>query len=286
MWEDVECRLCADCCCKKVEYHDTVTSTNDRARQLADQEEPEGTLVIAEEQTAGRGRRGRGWDAGPGVGIWMSLLLRPQLAPQQAAGLTLVAALAVADAIRRECQMEAKIKWPNDIVLCGRKVCGILTETSLEPDRIRYAVVGIGINVNTKGFSRELSDCATSLFLESGQEIDRPALTAAVMNSFTGYYARYLQAGDLSPVCGEYDRLLVNRDRQVRILRDRGQAETRNATGTAADGSGVMHTDIDGMSGIARGIALDGSLLVETERGLERVVAGEVSVRGVYGYTG
>lgn len=265
---DIESRFIADCCCKNVKCFDSLDSTNTRAKQLAGQGEPEGTLVVAEEQTNGRGRRGREWSAGPGVGVWMSLILRPQLLPQQSTGITLTAALAVVKGIREVSKTEPLIKWPNDIVIGGKKVCGMLTETNSEPDCIHYAVVGIGINANTPGFEGELSGRATSVLLESGEHVDRQALIAAVMNAFTGYYAKYLQTGDMSLLCEEYNRLLVNRDREVRILH-------------GLEGE-VIQEQIQ--TGIARGIACDGSLLVETERGLEHVVSGEVSVRGIYGY--
>lgn len=265
---DIESRFSRNCYCKKVECHDSIDSTNTRAKQLAELGEPEGTLVVAEEQTTGKGRRGRGWASEPGVGIWMSLLLRPQLKPQQAASITLVAALAVAEGIRQVCGIEPQIKWPNDIVINGRKVCGILTETSSEPDYIHYVVVGIGINANTRSFPEELSGRATSIMLESGKQVDRQALIAAVMDAFTEHYQTYLQTGDLSLLCEKYDRMLVNRNREVRILHGLSEEVAVEQTRT----------------GIARGIASDGSLLVETEQGVKRVVSGEVSVRGVYGY--
>lgn len=265
---DIESRLTADCCCKNVKCYDSLDSTNTRAKQLAEQGEPEGTLVVAEEQTNGKGRRGRGWSAQPGVGVWMSLILRPQLMPYQSTGITLTAALAVVKGIREVSHTEPLIKWPNDIVISGKKVCGMLTETNSEPDCIHYAVVGIGINANTKGFEGELSERATSILLESGEYVDRQAMIASVMNAFTQYYEKYLQTGDLSLLCEEYNQLLVNKDREVRILHGLAEEVREEQTQT----------------GIAKGIAADGALLVETEQGLEHVVSGEVSVRGIYGY--
>lgn len=265
---DIESRLKADCLCRKVECLEQVDSTNTRAKQLAELGEPEGTLVVAEEQTAGKGRRGRGWASEPGIGIWMSLILRPRLKPQQAASVTLVAAMAVAKGIRECCELETGIKWPNDVVIHGKKVCGILTETSSEPDYIHYAVPGIGINANTKSFPEELADRATSIYLETGRKTDRNALIAAVMNAFTDYYRKYMETGDLSLLLEEYDQMLVNKDQEVLVLY--GMAEE-------ADPKKMQ-------KGIARGITSSGALLVDTDEGMKEIVSGEVSVRGVYGY--
>lgn len=265
---DIESRLASDCLCRRVECLETVDSTNTRAKQLAELGEPEGTLVVAEEQTAGKGRRGRGWASEPGIGIWMSLILRPQLKPQQAASVTLVAAMAVAKGIRECCGLETGIKWPNDVVINGKKVCGILTETSSEPDYIHYAVPGIGINANTPEFPEELRDRATSIYLETGKKTDRNALIAAVMNAFSDYYRRYLETADLSLLKDEYDAMLVNMNREVLILY--GMVEDADPEKSE--------------KGVAKGIAPSGALLVETEAGLKEVLSGEVSVRGVYGY--
>lgn len=265
---DIESRLAPDCLCRRVECLETVDSTNTRAKQLAELGELEGTLVVAEEQTAGKGRRGRGWASEPRIGIWMSLILRPQLKPQQAASVTLVAAMAVAKGIRECCGLETGIKWPNDVVINGKKVCGILTETSSEPDYIHYAVSGIGINANTPEFPEELRDRATSIYLETGKKTDRNALIAAVMNAFSDYYRRYLETADLSLLKDEYDAMLVNMNREVLILY--GMVEDADPEKSE--------------KGVAKGIAPSGALLVETEAGLKEVLSGEVSVRGVYGY--
>jgi BirA family biotin operon repressor/biotin-[acetyl-CoA-carboxylase] ligase len=265
---DIESRFAPNCYCRRVECHLRIDSTNTRAKQLAELGEPEGVLVVAEEQTAGKGRRGRSWTSPGGVGIFMSLLLRPPLEPRQASSITLVAALAVARGIEQTCGVMAQIKWPNDIVIHDKKICGILTETSSEPDYIHYVVVGIGINANTPEFPPEFSDHASSIYLETGHLVDRQALIAAVMDAFTEYYGRYLQTGDLSLLREEYDRLLINRDRQVRIFH--GLAEEVSMEETQV--------------GTARGIDAQGALLVETEDGIQKVVSGEVSVRGMDGY--
>ena len=156
-------------------------STNIQCRRLAEEGQPEGTLVLAESQKAGKGRRGRTWVSPPGAGIWMSILLRPDCPADKASMLTLVAALAVERGIRKAEGLATKIKWPNDLVLNGKKICGILTEMKTAGIRAGYVVVGIGINANLTEFSEDLKDKATSLLLESGKEANRPEIVAAVM---------------------------------------------------------------------------------------------------------
>lgn len=265
---EIESYLEPDGFCQKVECHGCIDSTNLRAKQLAESGEPEGTLVVAEEQTAGRGRRGRGWDAQPGVGIWMSIVLRPELRPARLSGITLIAALAVNRAIRENCQAESQIKWPNDIVLGGKKLCGILTEVSSETDYIHYAVTGIGINVNTVQFPPDMMECATSIYLQTGKRVDRSALIGRFANLYGEYYHRFVQDGHLGAFVAEYDQVLANRDQQVKIYH--GMVEQSDPSKTE--------------TGIARGIDESGALLVEVDGCCKSIVSGEVSVRGLYGY--
>lgn len=265
---ELESYLSPDGFCKRIECHDCIDSTNIRAKQLAEAGEPEGTLVVADQQTAGRGRRGRGWLADSGVGIWMTLILRPKLEPTQLSGITLIAALAVNRAIREISGADSQIKWPNDIVLAGKKLCGILTEVSSEMNYIHYAVTGIGINVNTVQFPAEMQDIATSLYLETGQHVDRMTLIGKFAEVYGDYYKQYLQDGNLETFVEEYNQMLVNRDQQVRIYH--GMVED-------ADPSQIE-------TGIARGINADGALLVEVDGDCKAIVSGEVSVRGLYGY--
>lgn len=254
--------------CRKVECYDSIDSTNLRAKQLAEAGEAEGTLVVADRQTAGRGRRGRGWLAESGVGIWMTLILRPGLEPVQLSGITLIAALAVNRAIRDICGVESQIKWPNDIVLEGKKLCGILTEVSSEMNYVHYAVTGIGINVNTEQFPAEVQDRATSLYLETGCRMDRAAIIGRFAVLYGNYYQQYCKEGNLTAFVEEYNQMLVNRDRQVTIYH--GMVED-------ADPSQIE-------TGIARGINAEGALLVEMDGVYKPIVSGEVSVRGTYGY--
>lgn len=242
-------------------FLDIVDSTNNEARRQAEQGAPEGTLVVAVEQNAGKGRRGRSWISPKGTGIWMSLILRPEIPPEYASMLTLVAALAVESAICRVTGLAGKIKWPNDVILDDKKVCGILTEMSTEMERIHYVVIGIGINVGISEFPKELENKATSLLLCTGRTVSRAQLTAAVAEAWEEYYERFLPALNLGPLMEEYNNNLVNRDREVKVL---------------APG--------DTYTGICRGINEKGELLVETSGGMRVVVSGEVSVRGIYGY--
>lgn len=238
-------------------------STNIQAKAGGEKGESHGTLYVAESQSAGRGRRGRSWESPAGESIYMSLLLRPELPPVKAPMLTLVMALAVARAIREQTGAEALIKWPNDIVVQGRKICGILTEMSTEMTWINYVVIGIGINVNQNEFPEELKDCASSLKMETGRRFRRSHLIAAVMEHFEMYYEQFLQEGSLAGFRKEYNELLVNKDRQVKILEPGNHYEA-----------------------YALGIDDTGELIVEKEDGsVQNIFAGEVSVRGIYGYT-
>ena len=246
---------------KELIFRPVTGSTNIDAKAAAEEGAPEGTLVVTEQQEAGRGRRGRGWFSPEGCNLYFTLLLRPECAPDQACMLTLVMALAVAGAVR-QLGLDAGIKWPNDVVIAGKKVCGILTEMSAEPDFIHYVVIGTGVNVNQETFPEEIAGTATSLRIEKGERIKRAELLAAVMEHFERAYETFRTSWDLSGLAAEYESLLLNKDRPVRVLDPKGAFE-----------------------GTARGINEKGELLVERQDGsVERVYAGEVSVRGVYGY--
>lgn len=245
-----------------LDCRDTVDSTNNQARRLAEKGAPEGTLVIAETQTAGKGRRGRSWISPPGTGIWFSLILRPDILPAFAPMLTLVTALSVADAVEEVCHLPAKIKWPNDIVLSGRKICGILTEMSAEAEQVHYVVTGIGINANMKEFPEEIAKTATSLYLESGSPVRRSHVAAAVMRHMKTRYTEFLRTSDLTGLERDYTARLVNLNQEVMVLDPAG-----------------------GYRGVCLGIDDRGLLLVRRpEETVEKVMSGEVSVRGVYGY--
>lgn len=245
-----------------IEYHDEITSTNTRAKQLAEEGAPHGTLVIADSQTSGKGRRGRSWASPSGTGIWMSLILRPDIVPSSASMITLAAALSVVRGIETAVGIKTLIKWPNDIVSDGKKVCGVLTEMSAELEGVHYIVVGMGINANMDTFPPDISQTATSLYLQAGKKVRRSRVVVAVMESMELYYDKFLRSGDLSQFRQEYHSKLVNKGQIVRVLSAKEEYQ-----------------------GICLGIDQRGELLVQMEDGSVRnVVSGEVSVRGVYGY--
>lgn len=242
-------------------FFDEVDSTNNQAKLLAETGVPDGTLVVAETQCAGKGRRGRQWLSPKGTGIWMSLVLRPDIPPDRAAMLTLVAALAVSDGIETVTGLKPEIKWPNDIVINGRKLCGILTEMSTEMGDINYVVIGIGINVGMPDFPDEIRAIATSLALE-GKPVRRSGLVNQILKAWEQYYEVYLQTADLSGLMQQYNDRLVNCNRRVTVLKPE-----------------------ESYTGMSHGIDRLGRLLVEKEdRTVEAVMSGEVSVRGIYGY--
>ena len=245
----------------EIYYFDSIDSTNTKAKELAEEGHPSGTLVVADRQTAGKGRRGRSWESPTGIGIFMTLMLKPEINPNNASMLTLVAAMATTRAIRRVTGVPALIKWPNDIVMNGKKVCGILTEMSAQFDYINHIVIGIGINVHNEDFPEEIAKTASSLYLESGQHIHRASLIEAFLEEFEDVYAEYLKTEDMEGLQKEYDAMLVNRGRQVRVLDPKEPFE-----------------------GKAMGITKKGELIVDTWESRKLVSSGEVSVRGIYGY--
>lgn len=184
-----------------IEYYESIPSTNDQAKTLADQGAPEGTLVVAESQTQGKGRLGRQWFSPQDAGIYASLILRPGLRPEQAPGFTILAAVALAQAVWQVTGLRAGIKWPNDLLLEGKKFSGILTEMKGEMDRIHYLVIGTGINVNTDPilFPQEFQTSATSIKAVLGNTISRIDLLVAYLNAFEKLYAIYLEHS-LSPI--------------------------------------------------------------------------------------
>ena len=236
---------------REIVYLRSVDSTNRYARELASRGAAEGTLVVADEQTAGRGRRGRGWISPAGEGVFMSLILRPQAHPSQVAGLSLQAALATARAIARVTGLDARIKWPNDIVCGGKKVCGMLLE-------MNAVVAGIGINVHQRDFPPEIAQTAASLDLLTGTSVNRAALVRAFLQEFETV-SSMAQAGTLMDAYRERSATLAQR---VQVI-----APAEVFTGTALE------------------VTDSGSLIVLDEQGQRReVLAADVSVRGLMGY--
>lgn len=231
---------------KNIVYYDEVDSTNLRIKQLGDEGAVEGTLAVADRQTAGRGRRGRSWDSPAGESISMSILLRPQITPNQAPMLTLVMACSVAEGIM-DCkdvcgEQQIQIKWPNDIIIHGKKLVGILTEMSTQIDYINHVTVGVGINVNLTDFPEEIRERATSLRLECGHKVKRAPLIAAIMKRLEENYALFMETGDLSQLMEKYSELLVNKDRDVMIHSREAAADTMEIMKKyGKDLNGVIH---------------------------------------------
>lgn len=242
-----------------------IDSTNTEARRHAMQGAGEGLVIVAERQTAGKGRRGRNWESESGENLYFSMMLRPDFPVEKTPMLTLVMALSVTKAIEKFCGMNPAIKWPNDLVLSGKKICGILTEMHMADGRIEDVIVGTGINVNQKVFSDELEDKATSLLLEKGQNqdfIDKQKLLHAVLAEFEILYETFSKVQDLSFLEESYNERLINKNREVLVLEPGNEYQA-----------------------VAQGINSKGELVVRKEDGsVEAVYAGEVSVRGIYGY--
>jgi BirA family biotin operon repressor/biotin-[acetyl-CoA-carboxylase] ligase len=235
------------------------TSTNDIVEKLARDGVAEGVVVFAESQTRGRGRLGRTWISPAGCGLWFSVLLRPNLRTTAATQLTVISAVAVARAIERECGLRPEIKWPNDILFGPRKAAGILLELNAELDRIRYAILGIGIDVNLEpdAFPPGLRPIATSLRAEAGRPLNRAALATAVLRELDHLYT-LLHAGEFHEIGDEWMRRCTTLGRRVSIrIGDRS------------------------IAGRAEALDEEGALLVRTEHGtLERIIGGDVTLEG------
>ncbi len=235
----------------------TIDSTNDYAKRAAGRGASEGTLVVSEEQTKGRGRRGRSWFSPPGTAILMSLILRPELEPFETAGITLITAVAVSEAIFEVTELEAGIKWPNDIIIAGKKAGGILTEAGKDTDGRRYLIVGIGLNVNTGKFPEELRGKATSLRLCRGREVSRRELLIAVIAELERFYFNFIKTGRFSRIINRYREKSVTIGRRVKLIRAGREFEAR----------AIDVTD-------------KGGLLIKRDNGeIEEILSGEVSIR-------
>lgn len=244
-----------------VVHYKEVDSTNAEARRLSVEGAESGLVVTAKKQTAGKGRRGRSWESPADENLYLSILLRPSLEPEKAPMLTLVMAYSVAKALQKE-DIQVLIKWPNDLVLSGKKVCGILTEMNLSGTQVEDVIVGVGLNVNTMKFPDELEDKATSLRKETLRELECGELLQLILKEFDKQYQRFLENQNLEFWQEDYNAMLINRDREVMVLEPSKEYLAK-----------------------ALGINKFGELLVQKEDGsTEAVFAGEVSVRGIYGY--
>ena len=243
---------------RRIVWFAETDSTQRVARDLAHDGAEEGTIVIAEAQSAGRGRLGRSWHSPPGTNLYCSIVLRPPLPPGGVPQLALVLGLAAADAVAAVAGLEVGLKWPNDVVLDGRKAAGILTEMEAEVERVHHVVAGLGVNVNAEAFPPELAATATSLRLAAGRPVDRAVLTAALLAAVERRYDRFVAEG-FAPVRREWEQRSWLGGKEVRV----------------ASPEGELH-------GRVLGLDDDGALRLETPVGLRRVVAGEVTLPGAY----
>jgi BirA family biotin operon repressor/biotin-[acetyl-CoA-carboxylase] ligase len=223
---------------------------------------PEGAVFLAEEQTAGRGRGGHSWYSERGTGIYCSFLLRPPMVPADVLWLSLIAGVAVQDAVRETTGLRADIRWPNDLLLNDRKFAGILTEMSSEAGRVHHAVIGIGINVNHKNLPPELTSLATSLFLEAGKEWSRLELVAALIRALDREYRALLRAmsGPIRTPALRFEPIVK-------------RVESRSSY---ALGKRVCVDEDGGYTGVTDGLDPRGFLRVRTDRGLRIVISGGV----------
>lgn len=254
---------------KKVFYFKEISSTNIEAKRLAAEDCEDGTVVVAERQTQGRGRLGRAWDSMNEKGAWMSIVLRPKMLPQDVQIITLAASVAVVKAIKRITGINTGIKWPNDIILNGKKVCGILTEMSSEIDCINYIVIGIGLNVNQSegDFDNEIRDKATSLKIYNkeisnlAKDFSRSNLIKGILEEFEQIY-EMTKKGDTKSIITEWKKHSITINSYVRI------------------------TSFDGyVEGKALDINQEGKLIIQCKDGKTREISsGEISIRGIMGY--
>jgi BirA family transcriptional regulator, biotin operon repressor / biotin---[acetyl-CoA-carboxylase] ligase len=236
---------------KAVHYYDHVASTMDTAIQLAQDKAPEGTVVAAETQTSGRGRLGRSWASPKYKGLYFSIIVRPDTAVSEVASITLMSAVSVCEAVRRVCGLDARIKWPNDILLGQKKLGGILTEMNAGLGRVNYCVIGIGINVNSD--KKALVDGAVSLAQQAGSAVNRVELFREILRQFEHYYLKFKKQ-EVGSILDAWRQFSVTLGSRVRI---------------------DMHTGR--LDGVAVDIDADGGLLVRSDSGLiEKVLAGDV----------
>jgi BirA family transcriptional regulator, biotin operon repressor / biotin---[acetyl-CoA-carboxylase] ligase len=235
---------------------DSLPSTNDLAREMAEQGALEGVAILAREQTRGRGRQGRAWVSTAGEGLYLSVILRPPIEPAKAMILTLAAAIAVAETLSIDYAVAVDIKWPNDVHARGRKISGILIETAIEKSKLEYAILGVGVNLGQRDFADELREAATSLAIESEQRVTPDEIALPLFARLESWY-----------------RLAL---RQPASIITRWQELSSYAEGCAVRVENGDHT----IEGVTRGLAPSGALIVETASGEQReIVAGEIRLR-------
>lgn len=260
-YREIEKYLSTEFIGRDIRYFDSIDSTNKRAKELADNLK-EGTVLIAEEQTLGKGRLEREWISPKGKGIWMSIFLKSKLEPHKVSRITQIVAVSLFKALEK-IDIISKIKWPNDILINNKKVSGILTEMTSELNRVDYIIIGIGVNVNLdeNDIPEDLRYKATSIKIEQGKKVDRKKLTASILNEFEKLYTVFKKDGDISGVIDILKENSALIGKEIRVIR--GNQEK---------------------FGIAKDINDKGELVVEFDMGLENISSGEVSIRGMNGY--
>jgi BirA family biotin operon repressor/biotin-[acetyl-CoA-carboxylase] ligase len=236
---------------------DNLSSTNDVARELAAQGASEGTCIIAREQTAGRGRHGRSWSSSEG-GLYLSLVLKPQIKAAESAIITLAAAVAVAETLELDFGARADIKWPNDVLASSRKICGILVESAVEGERLQYAVMGIGVNLSQERLPNDLANTATSMLIETGRRIAPEEFAACLLDRLERWYR--VSIAEPAQVIDRFEQLSsYARGCRVQIESSGGLIE-----------------------GVTRGLSTTGALILELSGGaITEIVSGEVRLRRV-----
>ena len=265
--ENIKGQLGTNWAARYLVYKDTTDSTNNDAEKLGETDAPHGTLVVADRQDKGRGSRGRSWSTPSGSNIAMSLMLRPQIPTDRVSMLTLIMGLSVAQGIESALKPfgnynNVYIKWPNDVVINKKKICGILTELHMNPGNvIRDVVIGVGINVNMLDFPEEIKEIAGSVLSETGIKLDRSVVVARCMEAFEKNYELFCSSFDLKNLKEEYEKRLINKGSEVRVLDPKGEYEA-----------------------VALGITDDGALIVNAQGDTRIINSGEVTVRGLYTY--
>ena len=241
---------------RRIEYREEVESTNTEALQLAQQDAPEGTVVIAEAQSAGRGRLTRSWESPPSMNLYLSVILRPDVPAQSASLIPLAVGVAVADVISQYCPGQVRLKWPNDVLVGGKKICGILAEMRTKADRVAFVIAGIGVNINMKKlhFPRELRETATSLQIETALEIDRLDVAVRLLEALERWYRIYINGGQ--------DHIRQSWLKYADIIGKRIEVVYQSDT----------------QRGTVVGLDENGALLLEGETGLQQVLAGDVYI--------
>lgn len=244
---------------RSIIHFDTIESTNDYGKEIAGKE-LDGTVIISEEQTKGKGRLGRNWHSKSGEGIWMSIILKPNMTPYKAPFITLIAGASIVKSLN-ELGIDTTIKWPNDVIINGKKICGILTELSAEIERINHIVLGIGINVKTIDFSPEISEIATSLQKE-GYNLSRVDIVKMILEQFEKLYIDYVENDNKKEtidICRKYSAVI---GKEIYAIR----GENKEL---------VTCLDLDE----------NGNLIVKKDNGeIVQIMSGEISIRGINGY--